>query len=199
MKKIVLIGDSIRMGYDEYVKAALEGIAEVYYPEENCMFSQYTLRCLPSWKKEGGWPTDVDLVHWNAGLWDVAEVYGEPPLSSKEHYADMIHRIDKRIRMLFPQAKVVFATSTCVHEEGYSGAYRRYNATIEAYNCVALEVLSQTDTIFNDLYTHSSKIPFSYRSDKTHFNTPEGAAYMGSKVVSVICDLLQITAKSIGK
>ena len=32
MKKIVLIGDSIRMGYDKYVKMALEGVAEVYYP-----------------------------------------------------------------------------------------------------------------------------------------------------------------------
>ena len=35
MKKIVLFGDSIRMGYDKYVREALEGTAEVYYPEEN--------------------------------------------------------------------------------------------------------------------------------------------------------------------
>ena len=28
MKKIVLLGDSIRMGYDKYVKEALDGVAE---------------------------------------------------------------------------------------------------------------------------------------------------------------------------
>ena len=44
MKKIVLIGDSIRMGYDKYVKEALDGVADVYYPGENCRFAQYTLR-----------------------------------------------------------------------------------------------------------------------------------------------------------
>lgn len=33
MKKILLIGDSIRMGYDKYVKLAFEGEAEVYYPD----------------------------------------------------------------------------------------------------------------------------------------------------------------------
>ncbi|MBO5010011.1 MAG: hypothetical protein J6D20_04860 [Clostridia bacterium] len=31
MKKVILIGDSIRMGYDKYVKEALDGVAEVWY------------------------------------------------------------------------------------------------------------------------------------------------------------------------
>ena len=29
MKKVVLLGDSIRMGYDKYVKEALDGVCEV--------------------------------------------------------------------------------------------------------------------------------------------------------------------------
>ncbi len=40
MKKVLLIGDSIRMGYDKYVKDALNEVAEVYYPTENCRFSE---------------------------------------------------------------------------------------------------------------------------------------------------------------
>jgi len=35
MKKIVLIGDSIRLGYETYVKEALAGVAEVFSPKEN--------------------------------------------------------------------------------------------------------------------------------------------------------------------
>ena len=46
MKKVLLIGDSIRQGYDRYVKMSLEGEAEVFYPEENCRFSVYVLRDL---------------------------------------------------------------------------------------------------------------------------------------------------------
>ena len=197
MKKIVLLGDSIRMGYDKYVKEALEGVAEVYYPPENCRFSQFTLRGLPDWKRKGEWPSDIDLVHWNAGLWDIAEPYGEEPFSSLEHYTEMIARIDKRIRTLFPSAKVVFATSTAVREAEYKGVFRRYNATIEKYNAAALSTLSQTDTVINDLYAHTKNIPLEYCSDKTHFNTPEGAAYMGGKVLAVICEILGIAATEI--
>lgn len=197
MKKIVLIGDSIRMGYDKYVKEALDGVAEVYYPGENCRFAQYTLRFLSDWKSKGEWPTDVDLVHWNAGLWDVCEMFGEGPISSIEHYTEMIARIDKRIRLLFPNAKVVFATSTAVREEGYSGNFRRYNATIERYNAAALETLAGTDTVINDLYAHTKDIKPEYCSDMTHYNTPAGAAYMGGKVLSVICNMLDISANEV--
>ena len=111
MKKIVLIGDSIRMGYDKYVKESLDGIAEVYYPEENCKFAEYVLRFIGEWKKRGEWPCDIDLVHWNAGLWDVLDVDGEGPLTSLDYYKEAIGRIDRRIRRIFPNAKIVFATS----------------------------------------------------------------------------------------
>ena len=70
MKKIVLIGDSIREGYQKYVKMAFEGIAEVFSPDENCRFSAYVLRNLIDWKERMGCGDDVDCVHWNAGLWD---------------------------------------------------------------------------------------------------------------------------------
>ena len=77
MKKIVLIGDSIRLGYEKYVKEAFEGVAEVYSPTENCRFAEYTLRFATDWKSKGQWPGDVDVVHWNAGLWDVLELFGD--------------------------------------------------------------------------------------------------------------------------
>ena len=41
MKKILLIGDSIRQGYDYYIKMAFEKSAEVYYPGDNCRFTGY--------------------------------------------------------------------------------------------------------------------------------------------------------------
>ena len=44
MKKVLLLGDSIRMGYDDYVKDLLKGEYEVYYDaEDNGRFSSYTL------------------------------------------------------------------------------------------------------------------------------------------------------------
>ena len=108
MKKIVLLGDSIRMGYDKYVKEALKNVAEVYYPEENCRFAENLLRFAHDWKAKGNWPDDVDLVHWNAGLWDALELFGDEPLTTFDYYGQAIFRIHKRLRMLFPKAKIVF-------------------------------------------------------------------------------------------
>ena len=197
MKKIVLIGDSIRMGYDKYIKDALSDTAEVFYPSENCKFAEYVLRYAHEWKKKGNWGDDVDLVHWNAGLWDVLELFGDEPLTSLSYYREAIIRIDKRLRMLFPKAKFVFATSTNVSEKMAKPEFFRHNATIEKYNTEALCALTGTDTVINDLFLLTSTVPDSYRSDWVHFYTPEGTELIGGKVLSVICELLSISPNEV--
>ncbi len=197
MKKIVLIGDSIRMGYDKYVKDALKNVAEVYYPEENCKFAEYVLRFVHDWKGQGNWPEDVDLVHWNAGLWDCAELFGDDPLTSLSYYEEAIARIDQRLRMLFPKAKIVFATSTAVIEElGYED-FTRHNHIIMKYNNTAIKALSKTNTLINDLWTITANCPSSYHSDWVHYYTDEGTALIGNKVLSVICQELDISAEQV--
>jgi hypothetical protein len=197
MKKIVLIGDSIRMGYDKYIKDALSGSAEVFYPSENCKFAEYVLRFAHEWKASGKWGSDVDLVHWNAGLWDVLEMFGDAPLTSLSYYGEVIARIDKRLRLLFPRTKMVFATSTCVNEKKSNPDFTRHNVTIEKYNAEAIRALSNTDTVINDLYSLTASVPDSYRSDWVHFYTPEGTELIGGKVLSVICKMLAITPEQI--
>ena len=49
MKQVLLLGDSIRMGYCSYVKEALAEKAEVIYPAENCRSSQNIIMGLASW------------------------------------------------------------------------------------------------------------------------------------------------------
>ena len=192
MKKIILIGDSIRMGYDKYVKDALKEEAEVFYPNENCRFAQYVLRSVSDWRNDGKWGDDADLVHWNAGLWDTLRLYGDEPLTPPEMYAEMIRRVDKRIRFLFPKAKFVFATSTRVIEERYGRDFKRYNRDIEEYNRIAVEALKDTDTVINDLYSFTASLPESYYSDVTHLYTAEGTNAMANKVLDIICAELGI-------
>ena len=193
MKKIVLIGDSIRMGYDKYVKEALEKTAEVFYPSENCMFAEYILRFLHEWKQKGNWGDDVDLVHWNAGLWDALELFGDDPLTDISAYGDMIRRIDKRLRLLFPRAKMIFATTTSLKDEMCKPDFAIRNIYVKKYNKEALRALSDTDTVINDLYSLTSDVSDEYRSDWAHFYTQEGTELIGNKVLSVISDLLDIT------
>ena len=192
MKKIILIGDSIRMGYDKYVKEALKNTAQVYYPDENCRFAEYVLRYAHEWKEKLEWPSDADLVHWNAGLWDALELFGDEPLTTLDYYEHAIRRIDKRLRFLFPKARIVFATSTAVIEDMANPTFFRHNETIKKYNAAALKALKESDTVINDLWNVSEAAPRSYHSDWVHYYTDEGTALIGNKVLSVICSELGI-------
>ena len=198
MKKVVLLGDSIRMGYCKYVKEALEGVAEVYFPEENCRFTQYVYRYIGKWSKE--WPCkEIDLVHWNVGLWDLLHLSAdEETISSPEYYGRMIGMIEKRLRKTFPNAKLVFAYSTSVVEEEYTGNVRRYNHEIRQFNAIAKKALEGTGTEINDLYSVSLlAAERGGHSDMTHYNTDEGRRLLGGQVIRVACEELGITTAEV--
>ncbi|MBE6601515.1 MAG: SGNH/GDSL hydrolase family protein [Ruminococcaceae bacterium] len=197
MKKVVLYGDSIRIGYEEYIRCSMEGIAEVYFPSDNCRYAQYLFRLAHVWKEKNNWPDDIDVVHWNAGLWDVLELFGDGPLSSIEHYRDMIVRIDRRLRLIYPNAKMIFATSTAVVEEEYGPEKCRHNSVIEQYNAVAIDALKGTDTVINDLYAITRDCPRALHSDKTHYYTEGGVALVGGQVLSAISRALEVECKGI--
>ena len=197
MKKVVLIGDSIRLGYDKYIRNALGGVATVCSPEENCRFAQYVLRYAHEWKIAGEWGDDVDVVHWNAGLWDALRLFGEDPFTPLPFYADTLKRVHKRLRLLFPKAKIIFATSTAVQEEKYNGDFKRYNSEIREYNKTALEALKGLDVDINDLYSITENAPDECWSDMTHFNTSAGVKLVGEKVLSVLCVALGVDRNSL--
>lgn len=185
MKNILLIGDSIRMGYDKAIKKSLEGIANVYFPEENCRFASYVLRYLHEYK-ELIKDEQVDVLHWNAGLWDCLRLFEEEPHTPVEVYSYYIDRICQRILKLFPDAKVIFATSTSVQSEKMSKDFKRYNEEIEKYNEVAVEIVKKYGFEINDLYAASINLPEDAHSDPVHYYTAEGTETFANKVLSYI-------------
>ena len=66
MIKAMLIGDSIRMNYQDRVRQMLEGQAVIHAPAENCRFAAFTLFELSGWAPDN----DYDVIHWNHGQWD---------------------------------------------------------------------------------------------------------------------------------
>ena len=191
MKNVLLIGDSIRIGYDKSVKKTLQDKANVYFPEENCRFASYVLRYIHEYKDSLG-DNHVDVLHWNAGLWDCLRLFGEEPHTPMEVYAYYIERICIRIKKLFPDAKVIFATSTSVQSELMASDFKRYNKEIETYNATAVEVVSKYGFEVNDLYAISVTLPEEARSDPVHYYTSVGTKAFTEKVLSYIVPALGI-------
>ena len=191
-KKILLLGDSIRMGYDAYVKQSMEKTAEVYYPKENCCYSANILRNLHTWT-DALKLYDADAVHFNAGHWDTVRIYGDGPLTRVENYTDNLLRITDRIRFLFPRAKVIFALSTPVIEEGFIREFEyRTNADVREYNEAAAAALAKKDVVINDLYSLMENMPDNWHSDQTHYYTPDATERLGKQVCRVLCRSLDI-------
>lgn len=191
MKNVLLIGDSIRMGYDKAVKKSLEGKANVYFPLENCRFASYVLRYVHEYKslvKDGA----VDVIHWNAGLWDCLRLFEEEPHTPIDVYAYYIDRICARIKKIFPDAKVIFATSTRVQSEKMSRDFKRYNEEIEKYNEAAVQVVKKYGFEVNDLYAVSASLPDEAHSDPVHYYTPIGTEIFANAVLSYLLPQLEI-------
>lgn len=198
MKNILLIGDSIRMGYDNAVKKTLEGKANVYFPEENCRFASYVLRYLHEYKNLIE-DEKVDIIHWNAGLWDCLRLFEEEPHTPKDVYAYYIERICVRIRKLFPNAKVIFATSTKVLSDKMDKNFKRYNEEIEAYNRIAVDIVKKYGFAVNDLYSISAKLDESAHSDAVHYYTSAGTKAFTNQVLSCILPFLDLDEEIVYK
>ena len=191
MKNLLLIGDSIRMGYDKSVKKSLEGRANVIFPEENCRFASYVLRYFHEYLKDIK-GENIDVIHWNAGLWDCLRLFEEEPHTPIDVYAYYIERICIRIKKICPNAHVIFATSTKVLSEKMSKDFKRYNEEIEKYNDVAVNVVKKYGFEINDLYAVSATLPEDAHSDAVHYYTPSGTEAFTNQVISFVAPALGI-------
>ncbi len=191
MKNLLLLGDSIRMGYDKSVKKTLENKANVTFPNENCRFVAYLLRYF--YEYLGGINgEDIDVIHWNAGLWDCLRLFEEEPHTPIDVYEYYIERICIRIKKLCPNAHVIFATSTRVLSEKMSKDFKRYNEEIEKYNAAAVKVVQKYGFKINDLYALSVMLPEDAHSDPVHYYTSAGTEAFTNQVLSFVAPALGI-------
>ena len=144
MKKVALLGDSIRLiGYGTKVPDLLGSEYEVFQPELNCRFVKNTLRMLFDYKEQ---LSDCDIIHWNNGLWDCARLFDDGMLfTSEAEYVDNMLRVATLLTKITP--KVIFATTTPVRKE----AANNKNADIDRYNEILVPKLQKMGIVINDL------------------------------------------------
>ena len=178
MKKVVLIGDSIRMiGYGKPVAERLSPEFEVWQPDDNCRFAQYTLRGLWDWQ-DG--INGADVIHWNNGLWDICHLFGDGEFTPIDEYVSTMLRIAK---ILKSRSRVlIFATTTPVRPENLHNK----NEVIEAYNKTLVPRLMEMGVVINDLYTPIKEDVYKFISDDTIHLSKDGISLTAELVETVI-------------
>ena len=178
MIKVTLLGDSIRaLGYGTLVPELLGNDFEVYQPNDNCRFAKYTLRGLFDWKQamEG-----TRIVHWNNGLWDICNLFGDGAFTGEEEYVENMLRIADILTSGYE--KVIFATTTPVTKRN---EYNK-NSVIERYNNLIVPLLEKKGVIINDLYGLLSKDVDKYIRQDDNIHLSEAGIKVCSRQIADI-------------
>ncbi len=189
LPRVLLIGDSISIGYTIPVRKQLQGKALVFRPPVNCQHTGYGLANLETWLGANPW----DAIHFNWGIWDthMLDANGElvfdeakaaGPLHIRytpERYRENLIRLVDILHSA--GAALIWASSTPIMSR--SGA--RFD-DVAIRNAVAAEVMQAHHIEIDDLYGFVLPQAKAWQSpDQVHFNET-GNDVLGERVAGFI-------------
>ena len=163
--RILIVGDSISIGYTPFVKKMLDGKATVEHNSGNGGPTSNGVAHIQEWLKDGNW----DVIHFNFGLHDLKLMENEKHQVSLEDYEKNLGVIVAAMKKT--RAKLVFATTTPVPEGKQNPV--RLTADVPRFNAAAVLVMERNKIEVNDLYGVAMKrIAEIQRPNNVHFTDP---------------------------
>lgn len=189
LPNVLILGDSISIGYTPHVRHGLEGKANVLRPDANCGDTNRGLASLDKWLEGGPWW----VIHFNWGLHDLC--YRNPRAKAQGNRDKVngkqsvpIEEYDKNLEAIVERlqktgARLIFATTTVVPE----GEVGRVVGDDERYNAAAVRVMQKQGVTVNDLHATSKAFPaeFFVGPGNVHY-TQQGSAALAEKVIAAI-------------
>ena len=183
---VALLGDSIRMGYQNVVARELAGCATVWAPEENGAHAKHTRARLPVWFAD----RKPAVIHLNVGLHDMWLDEGGGHRHPLPEYLAELRAILEWLRDR-TTARVVFALTTPVDQDrqrasAYGRVVRR-NGDIPEYNAGARALAESLGLGIDNLYgvAQAAGLDGIIAADGVHF-CPEGYEVLGKAVADCI-------------
>ena len=205
LPKVLLIGDSISIGYTPVVQQLLQGVADVSHPGGNCQFTGYGLKNIQHWLGTQHWA----VIHFNFGIWDTHLLYdtngllvtketGPGPMPGthlRDTPAEYRENLTKLVNILQGTgAQLIWASTTPVMAR--KGA--RFN-DILTNNVTAATIMQAHQIPIDDLYAFVLPQVTAWQlADGCHFSKV-GCAQLGQHVAAAIQQALgQVSTKAAG-
>ncbi|MBI2480763.1 MAG: SGNH/GDSL hydrolase family protein [Planctomycetia bacterium] len=193
LPRVLLIGDSISIGYTVAVRDELKGKANVHRPPTNCGPTITGIKQIDSWLGDKKW----DVIHFNWGLHDLKYMGPEgsnlaDPKEATSHQQVPIDEYEKHLRTLVARmkktgAKLIWCSTTPVPE----GASGRVVGDSARYNEVAAKVMQENDVAIDDLYAFAKpRLAEIQLKANVHFS-PEGSKILAQQVAKSITSALE--------
>ncbi len=196
LPNVLILGDSISIGYTLPVRKLLAGKANVFRPMTpdgekpvNCAGTTEGVKSIDRWLRDRKW----DVIHFNWGLHDCKHVKepgtslnsddpNDPVQADPETYAANLRTLVAKLEAT--GAKLVFATTTPV-PAGTGKPARRTDAQIR-YNAAAEPIVRERGIRVNDLCAFCLPQLEKIQSPKNVHFTPAGSEALGREVARVI-------------
>ena len=179
LPRVLLIGDSVSMGYTLPARALLKGRANVHRPATNCSSTGTGLKNLKTWLGDRKW----DVIHFNFGLHDAKQLPEGVLHSDLDVYERNLREIVTQLKA--SGAKVIWATTTPVPNGGILAKDRRFDS-IDKYNAAARKVMEENGVAIDDLNTAiTPHLETMQRKMDVHY-LPEGYDFLAKLVAASI-------------
>ena len=182
LPRVLLIGDSISMGYTLPVRELLKGQANVHRILTNGGSTKDAVTNIDNWLGNGKW----DVIHFNWGLHDLKRMQdgklnlaGEQ-ISTLTEYEANLRTLVKRMKAT--GAKLIWATTTPV-PEGSDGRAAREELK---YNEVASRVMKELGVPTDDLHAWCLPHLTEWQLPKNVHYKPEGYSGIAVQVAAEI-------------
>ncbi|MCK4920128.1 MAG: SGNH/GDSL hydrolase family protein [Bacteroidales bacterium] len=183
LPNVLIVGNSISIGYTPYVRENLKGIANLYRIPENGGETRKGVGKMKFWLSETEW----DIIHFNFGLHDLKYVDSPEINVPVDEYQDNLIKIIDIIKTN-TNAKIIFATTSYV-PEGCNNPGRDSGDEI-IYNAAALSVLlDYRDILIDPHYSLTKNYPEEQREANVHF-FESGKERQGDQVAKLISEVL---------
>ena len=178
LPRVLLIGDSISMGYTLPTRELLQGKANVHRPKANCGPTSRGVKQIDAWLGEGKW----DVIHFNFGLHDLKIMEDGNHQVPIDQYEDNLRQLVERMKET--GATLIWCSTTPVPEGELNPP--RSDADVVAYNQVAAQIMEEHGVAIDDLYSFAlPQLAEIQRPANVHF-TPDGSEVLAEKVAEAI-------------
>lgn len=178
LPRVLLIGDSISIGYTLPVRRMLAGKANVHRIPANGGPTTNGLAEIDKWLGEGRW----DVIHFNWGLHDLKVMDGGRRQVPLDEYETNLRALVKRLKGT--GARLIWASTTPVPEGKVSPA--RMPADVPRYNGVAAKIMAENSIPMDDLYASAlPRLSEIQRPVNVHY-TEEGYRVLAERVSAAI-------------
>ncbi len=187
LPRVLILGDSISIGYVLPARAALAGAANVHRPKANCGPTTHGVQMVESWLGNGKW----DVIHFNFGLHDLKSMFDNYYQVSPDDYERNLRRIVFRLKQT--GAKLIYATTTPVPDAKLSPP--RIPADVVLYNARAMRVMKDNGVAIDDLYAFALPRLAEWQLPANVHFTDAGSEALGKEAARVIAEALKNPAK----